>query len=188
MPVAVAALIAAGAGCGGPTAPTPGTDSPANMIENNDYEVDLAGVEPVNGAPAILARDNAHAMHGAWSVRVTTTDLEWSGVRPMRRLGPTFPYELFPITTGLTYCFSAWVYGTPTVVGKAMVIGISWRDSLNNRLAYVEGRYLLATGWQQFVVTGAPPGNAVYAATYVSQRPAQGVWDFWFDVPWFGRR
>jgi hypothetical protein len=126
-------------------------------------------------------------MHGAWSIKVTTTDLDWSGVRPMRLQGPTFPYELFPVTSGV-YRFSAWVYGAPAAVGKTMAIGISWRDSLNNRLAYVETPYVLAAGWQQFVVTGAPPTPAiVYAATYVSQRPAQGIWDFWFDMPWFGR-
>lgn len=188
--VAFAAVIAAAAGCADPTIPDQqgtGTGASSNMIENHDYEVDLAGVESVNGAPAILTRDNTYAMHGAWSIKVTTTDLDWSGVRPMRLLGPTFPYELFPVTSG-TYRFSAWVYGAQAVVGKTMVIGISWRDSLNNRLAFAESRYVLVGGWQQFVVTGSVPPSVVYAATYVSQRPAQGVWDFWFDMPWFGRQ
>jgi hypothetical protein len=151
-----------------------------NLIENSDYEADAVGTSG-NAAPT-LTRDGSHPFNGAWGLKVTTANANGSGPYWTLRAGGRIA-----AVAATTYTLSVWVWAPAASVGKIFQLQHEWYNAGGAIIgsAALSGDLVFVAGWQRFTFTSTAPANTVTVIPYFLCKGAQGIFDFWVDVPQF---
>jgi len=150
-----------------------------NLIENSNYEIDAVGSVVKNGST--LLRDNAQAILGSWSLKMTVANAATSGVSFTKRDGTRMAGVATTAYTG-----SAWVFATGAAIGGNLRLYVDWFDagSVYLSTSACGAAQTLVQGWQRIGGFGAiAPANSVTAIPYLVTNTATGVWSVWVDLP-----
>jgi hypothetical protein len=154
--------------------------SGTNLIENGDYELDIAGSRPVLGSER-LERDTSVARHGQASLRVSVPNTAGAGVAWVTRAGPRIA-----CAPGQSGVFSVDVYAPPAAAGKQVRATLRWHAAAPAEavLGTVDGPpRVLVEGWQRLSVQAGPaPANTASITPACAGVGPQGRFDFHVDV------
>jgi hypothetical protein len=150
-----------------------------NLIENSDYEVDAVGSVLVN--LSTIARDNAQAFNGAWSLKITSGASVQSGVIWQLRSG-----SRIPATAATTYTISVWVYAPAASVGTTWALHLQWFNSVPAVISTSDSpNFVLVAGWQRLTFTATAPAATVTVQPFLGTVANSAGLIIWADVPQF---
>ncbi len=151
-----------------------------NLIENGDCESDVVGWVTIS---ATVVRSNAYPSFGSWAADITTTNVASSGVQWTKR--DTTRILVSPTTV---YTVSAWLRKPAGGANVTLQFTIDWYTGAGAFISTSTGPAftLISDGTRQrFAFTASAPGTAATAVPGVLTNVAQGVFDFWADIPQF---
>jgi hypothetical protein len=156
--------------------------SRTQLPENADLETDSTGYV---ASAATLARDatGTRALSGLASLKVTTTNAIGSGVFIRKRDGTRMAAAATTIYTG-----GVWIYlpaGHPAI-GKTLKLQYDWYNVTPALISSsTSAAKVLVAGINRLTFTATSPAATVTVDMLVATDVAEGVFDFWIDLPSF---
>lgn len=150
-----------------------------NLIENSNYEADAVGSGARAGSTVV--RDGTNPRLGSWGLKVTTANLIQSGVTILKRDGGRIV-----AAAATQYAVSFDVFAPTASVGKTLRVGMEWWNSVPASISQTAGAAVaLVAGWQRLSFSVQSPAGTAFAVPFIETDSAEGVFDFWIDVPQF---
>jgi hypothetical protein len=147
----------------------------SNLLDNGSFESDTAGA---NANASTIASSSAFARYGTKSLKVTTTNVAFSGAYFLKRAGTRAA-----AAAGDRITSDVWVYAPAASVGKTIQLGLVWYDAGASTISVsTQTAVALVAGWNRLSLTATAPALTASLIPTVYTDAGQGVFDFYIDL------
>jgi hypothetical protein len=147
----------------------------SNLLDNGDFESDIVGA---NANLSTIVSSSAFARYGTKSLKVTTTNVAFSGAYFTKRAGTRVVAAPADRITS-----DVWVYAPAASVGKTIQLSLVWYNAGAGVISTsTQTAAALVAGWNRYSYTATAPALTAFVTPTVYTDTGQGIFDFYIDL------